>query len=212
MVAEFDLARIKHSSATFDAQKLEWMNGEHIRRLPVAELAGEALPFAKARYGERLDIRVFEKAVALAQERATTLVQIADQAAFLFVPDDELEIEPEALEAIAKLDRVDLVLDLAIAHIETCEWTHDGINMVALLKDAGAQAREAHEGALRGDRGPHCRAPAVRIDRAARPRVGTHPSGAGHASGCRADEARVQDRAGASRSALFTHRVPLPRR
>jgi glutamyl-tRNA synthetase len=111
------------------------MNAEHIRRLPVEELAGEALPFAKARYGERLDIRVFEKAVALAQERSTTLVQIADQAEFLFIPDDELEIEPAALEAIAKLDRVDLVLELAIAHIETCEWTHDGISMVALLKE-----------------------------------------------------------------------------
>ena len=69
------------------------------------------MPFAKARYGERLDIRVFEKAVALAQERSTTLVQIADQAEFLFVPDDEFEIEPDAVEAIAKLDRVDLVLD-----------------------------------------------------------------------------------------------------
>jgi nondiscriminating glutamyl-tRNA synthetase len=135
MVAEFDLARIKQSAASFDAQKLQWMNAEHIRRLTVEDLAGEALPFAKARYGARLDIRVFEQAVALAQERSTTLVQIADQAEFLFVPDDELEIEPDAIDAIAKLDRVDLVLDLALAHIETCEWTHDGINMVQLLKD-----------------------------------------------------------------------------
>ena len=63
LVAEFDLGRVNHSAAAFDAQKLEWMNAEHIRRLSVEELAGETLPFAKARYGDRLDIRTFEAAV-----------------------------------------------------------------------------------------------------------------------------------------------------
>jgi glutamyl-tRNA synthetase len=141
LVAEFDLTRVKQSAATFDTQKLEWMNAEHIRRLPVEELAGEALPFAKARYADRLDIRTFEKAVALAQERSTTLRQIADQAEFLFVPDDQFTPELDVIESIANIDRADDVLDVAIAHVETCEWTHDGINMVQLLKDRGLKPR-----------------------------------------------------------------------
>jgi glutamyl-tRNA synthetase len=134
LVAEFDLGRVNHSAAAFDAQKLEWMNAEHIRRLPVEELAGETLPFAKARYGDRLDIRRFDAAVALAQERSKTLVQIAEQAEFLFVPDDEFEIAVDAVEAVRKLDHVDELMAAAIAHIEHCEWTHDAIDLRPMIK------------------------------------------------------------------------------
>ena len=72
LIAEFDIARVTPSPATFDPKKLEWMNGEHIRRMPLAELVSAVLPFARARYGDRLDMRVFERAVALAQERDDT--------------------------------------------------------------------------------------------------------------------------------------------
>ena len=85
---------------------------------------------------------MFEAAVALAQERSTTLVQIAEQAEFLFVPDDEFEIDPTSFEAIAKLDRVDEVLDAAIAHIETCEWTHDGIDLRPVARGRSSSSRE----------------------------------------------------------------------
>ena len=44
--------------------------------------------------------RVFERAVALAQERATTLVQIAEQAAFLFVSDDALAIDENSWKKV----------------------------------------------------------------------------------------------------------------
>lgn len=137
LVAEFDVTRVNASAATFDAQKLEWMNGEHIRRMGVADLAAETLPFAKARYGARLDVRVFEKAVEQGQERATTLVQIADQAAFLFTPDTELEIEPDSWEKVAKTDRAADVIDAAIAHIETCPWDAGSIDLRPAIEAIG---------------------------------------------------------------------------
>jgi glutamyl-tRNA synthetase len=141
MIAEFDIPRINHSPAALDLKKLEWLNGEHIRRLPVEELAGEALPFAKARYASRLDIRKFEKAVALAQERSTTLAQIAEHAEFLFVPDADLEIDAESFQAIAALDRAADVLDAAIAHIETCDWTHDAIDLRPVIDRLALKVR-----------------------------------------------------------------------
>src|SRR5262249_40198007 len=88
LVREFTLERVVQSPATFAPQKLEWLNGEHIRRLAVPELAARVLPFASPRYGDRLDVLTFEAAVGLAHERATTLTQIADQSAFLFIPYD----------------------------------------------------------------------------------------------------------------------------
>ena len=143
LVAEFDLARVNSSAAMFDAQKLEWMNGEHIRLMAVANLTAAVLPFATARYGPRLDIRTFEAAVALAQERATTLVQIADQAAFLFATDAEFEIAPESWEKVQATERVGEILDAAIAHLETCGWNADAIDLRPALDALGCKPRKA---------------------------------------------------------------------
>jgi glutamyl-tRNA synthetase len=122
LINEFDIARVVSSAATFDPKKLEWMNGEHIRRCSIAELVAAVLPFARARYGDRLNIPDFERAVALAQERATTLVQIAEQAAFLFVPDDELAIDEKSWEKLLATESAKDVLDAVIAFVEKCEW------------------------------------------------------------------------------------------
>src|SRR4051812_1646417 len=61
IVESFSLERVPPSAAMFDHGKLDWLNGEHIRALPVAELAAEVLPFARDRYGDRLDVAVFER-------------------------------------------------------------------------------------------------------------------------------------------------------
>lgn len=143
IVAAFDLDRVNPSAATFDHRKLDWMNGEHIRRLAVADLAGEVLPFARDRYGSRLDVRVFESAVALAQERATTLVEIARQAAFLFTPDEEFAVEPAAWERLAATERAGEVLDAAIAHLEDCGWTPGAIDLRPVLEPLGVKPRRA---------------------------------------------------------------------
>jgi glutamyl-tRNA synthetase len=141
LVAEFDIDRVNHSAATFDPKKLEWMNAEHIRRLDVDDLIGEALPFAKQRYADRIDIRRFDEAVRLGQERSTTLVQLAEQAEFLFVPDDEFAIDPAAVAAVQKLDHVDELLAATIEHIETCEWSHDGIALQPVLERLGLKSK-----------------------------------------------------------------------
>lgn len=143
LIAEFDLARVIPSAATFDPKKLEWMNAEHIRRLTHAELEAAVLPFARARYGGRLDIPRFEKAVVLAQQRATTLVQIADQMAFLFVSDDELEIEPGSWEKIRRIEQAPAILDAVIAYVETCPWDLDAFDLKAPIEALGLKAGKA---------------------------------------------------------------------
>jgi glutamyl-tRNA synthetase len=122
LIVEFDLARVNPSAATFDPKKLEWMNGEHIRAMAVPDLVAAVLPFARQRYGARLDIPRFEAAVALAQERATTLVQIADQMAFLFTSDDELAVDPSSWERLMRQEGAAALLDAVIEQVEVCEW------------------------------------------------------------------------------------------
>jgi glutamyl-tRNA synthetase len=121
LVAEFSVERVNASSATFDPKKLEWMNGEHIRAMALPDLVGEVLPFAQERYGERLDVPRYERAVELAQERATTLVQIADQMAFLFQTDDELEIDEQSWEKLQRVEQAKAILDGVTEFVEQVE-------------------------------------------------------------------------------------------
>jgi glutamyl-tRNA synthetase len=145
LVAEFDIARVNPSAATFDPKKLEWMNGEHIRRMSLADLTAEVLPFARDRYGARLDVRVFEAAVAIAQERSTTLVQIAEQAAFLFVPEDEFEIAPESWEKLVATDNVAALLDAVDERLAEIDWSLDAVEQAlrGAIEAVGGKPRKS---------------------------------------------------------------------
>ena len=148
MIEAFEIVDINHASATFDSQKLEWMNGEHIRAMPTAALIEEVRSFATARYGDAIaaDVdgeRKLSTAIGLAQQRATTLVQIAEQCRFLFTADDRFEIAPESWDKLAGSERVAEVLDGVIAHVESCEWTVEAINLIPVVDGLGLKARKA---------------------------------------------------------------------
>jgi glutamyl-tRNA synthetase len=136
LIAEFDVARVTPSPATFDPQKLEWMNGEHIRRMQLADLVAAVLPFARDRYADTLDVRVFEAAVALAQNRATTLVQIAEQAKFLFVSDDAFAIDENSWKKVVATERANELLDAVIDFVAQCDWS-DEIDLRPVLQELG---------------------------------------------------------------------------
>ena len=122
IVREFDLAGVVHSPAFFDHQKLDWMNGEWIRRLDLDDLERRARPFAEEQFGDRLVADAFRGALRIGQERAVTLVSLVEQMDFLFVAEQELVIDPASWERLEKAERAGEILDGAIEHVETCPW------------------------------------------------------------------------------------------
>ena len=48
LIERFDLGRVQPSGAIFDIDRLDWLNGQWIRRLPKDELVERALPFLTA--------------------------------------------------------------------------------------------------------------------------------------------------------------------
>ncbi len=92
MIEAFDLANVGRSPARFDFAKLENMNGHYIRAMTDSDLLealGAALPFLPGG-GERqsqLDASMRAKLLAAMpglKERAKTLIELLDGAAFLF--------------------------------------------------------------------------------------------------------------------------------
>jgi glutamyl-tRNA synthetase len=142
LIASFDLDRVTHAAAGFDLAKLDWLNGEWIRRLSLPDLVARVEPLARERFGPAADPEVIAAAVAIAQQRAVTLMQIVDQMAFLFADDDEFEIAPEAWELVERTDRIVEVLDAVIAHVETCDWTVEALALQPVTEKLGIKFRK----------------------------------------------------------------------
>ncbi|MFI5053992.1 MAG: glutamate--tRNA ligase, partial [Acidimicrobiia bacterium] len=137
IASAFELERVTHAAAVFDQKKLDWVNGEWMRRLDTADLASRIEGDARSRFGDRFDAEIFLHAVRIGQERSSTLVQLLDQMDFLFVADDDLVVAPDAWMRLESIDRVGDVLDATIAHVTACEWTVDAINLVDPIKALG---------------------------------------------------------------------------
>jgi glutamyl-tRNA synthetase len=100
----FDLDRVQSAGAVFDRQRLEWLNGQWIRRLPDDELVARLLPFLEAhlavleargatvRHPNDEDVAAL---LPMVRERLPTLAAIGDLVDFLFL--DEISVEPDLI-------------------------------------------------------------------------------------------------------------------
>jgi glutamyl-tRNA synthetase len=86
-VERFDLIDVSRNPATFDPEKLTWMNGEYIRSIDAGEFADRVRPHVESAIGRPLggsEWKVFEGIAPLVQERTKLLPEAGEQVVFLF--------------------------------------------------------------------------------------------------------------------------------
>ncbi len=96
MIAEFGLDRVQQAGAIFNEEKLDWLNREHIKMMPIAEVAALATPFF-AKHGVTAAARdevLLQRVIAVQIARAKTLDDLAQASAFFFAAP---EYEPKLL-------------------------------------------------------------------------------------------------------------------
>ena len=86
LVERFSLDRVGSSPATFDYEKLDWMNGVYIRALPPDEFADAARRPTCASAGSTGTRSCVRRAAPLVQEKIETLGRFPEFARFLFEP------------------------------------------------------------------------------------------------------------------------------
>jgi glutamyl-tRNA synthetase len=114
MVRLFSLERVSPTPAIFNREKLEWMNGQYLRRMPLAERTARV----KAYLAERGELpsrpdaeRFLPRAVAAVGDRLKTLADVRVYAGFAF--GDEFPVDPEArAEVMARPEARRLLLAL----------------------------------------------------------------------------------------------------
>ena len=101
LVERFTLERVGSSPATFDYEKLTWMNGVYLRGLPASEYADTLVGYLRET-GFEGDEGTIRKAAPLVQEKIETLGRFPEFAGFLFRP---VKPDPALLDGSAPVLR-----------------------------------------------------------------------------------------------------------
>src|SRR2546430_4177472 len=91
LIEAFDLSRVSHNPAAFDAEKLRWLNGHYIRQAADSRLT-ELLAEELLHQGVEADLQTIARGVPLVKERMHTIVEGAQLLRFLFeevAPDEK---------------------------------------------------------------------------------------------------------------------------
>lgn len=86
----FDVTRVSTTGTKFDPVKLDWLNGEYIRRMEATELAKYLRPYLEDAKLE-VNVDVLLKIIPLVRERLKTLKDIVPVAGFFFRDDVKVE-------------------------------------------------------------------------------------------------------------------------
>ncbi|HPZ75229.1 MAG TPA: glutamate--tRNA ligase [Candidatus Pacearchaeota archaeon] len=152
LTKKFSLERVQKGGAIFNIERLNWINGYYIRRIPLAELTEKCIPyliksqiskdksqnkFQIKATGEIIDFNYLKNIVALFQERLKKLSEISELADFFFK--DKLEYD-KSLLFWQKITEKDLQKNLKkcykiLKKLKENEWQREKIKEV-LLKEA----------------------------------------------------------------------------
>ncbi|MDD2228339.1 MAG: glutamate--tRNA ligase [Candidatus Cloacimonetes bacterium] len=96
MCEVFSLDRVNKAGAIFDLTKLDWMNGQYMRSLPLETIAKRCEPYFIASGFDISNRAKFLKCVDVARERCTLIPEIVDYSK-MFYEDAELSAEDKEI-------------------------------------------------------------------------------------------------------------------
>ena len=135
LVERFTLERVGRSAATFDYDKLDWMNGVYLRALPLETYADRLVAHLREQ-GYDWDEQRIRAAAPLVQEKIARLGEFPEFAGFLF---HEVEPDPELLDG-----RILTAAEAALRGTEP--WTAEAIEatLKRLCDELGEKPRTVY--------------------------------------------------------------------
>jgi nondiscriminating glutamyl-tRNA synthetase len=84
LIDQFSLDRVQKSGAIFDLEKLDWLQGQWMRKLTLAEFVKRIRPLVESAHPEAAKDNHFEKKAALIQERITFFHEAPDMLGYFY--------------------------------------------------------------------------------------------------------------------------------
>jgi len=148
LIAKFSLEGVSKAGAIFDLRKLDWMNAEHLRRLPTEELVSLALPCLER---EQLvstpptpeELAKTGQVIELMRERIRIISQLPQAAAFFYRDPAGYE-EKAARKWFSPAKTKEMLSGLAEALERLSEWTLSSIEseLRRLAQEAKVEASD----------------------------------------------------------------------
>ena len=133
LIKEFSLDKISKHAAVFSMEKLNWFNGEYLKKMSIDSLTKMLLPFLReANYIENEESlspaknKYIKEVLKLMQGRIKNFSQFIDYADYFFV--DKIDIEPQAFNGVLNKEGVKdilLVLQEKISSLKC--WDEESI-------------------------------------------------------------------------------------
>jgi glutamyl-tRNA synthetase len=106
LITLFDLSKVNKTAAQFDQRKLDWLNSQYLKRLPVSQLAQLFVERLKTKgwFDANASPQRLERIATLIRDRIKVLGDLEDEQSFFFL--DEPQYQDEAVAKFLKQDGV----------------------------------------------------------------------------------------------------------
>ncbi|MGH7157623.1 MAG: glutamate--tRNA ligase [Candidatus Saccharimonadales bacterium] len=128
LIEKFSLERVHKSGAKFDEQRLVWLNGAHVRALPLGDLYKRSKTFWPAE-AEKYDDAYKKQVLGLVQERLKFFAELAELTDFFF---QDLPVNPDLWKSHKQLKKLTIeelrvLLINAKATLEKSDFSADDL-------------------------------------------------------------------------------------
>ena len=130
IATHFNLGSIGPSGKVVDLDRLDWLNGQYVRRMSLDELAARTAPFMATAGYDVESLPTFRAALALEHERIKRLSEAPKALAFFF-RDEEYDpsiLVPRGATAAHALELLDGAIGVCQEAVDTGDWTVSGLD------------------------------------------------------------------------------------
>lgn len=128
MIALFDIANVNQSASTFNAEKLLWLNQQHIMAAPVERMGRELRPYLESAGIDAADGPDPADVAEAFRERAQTLTQMVSSARYCY--EDFAAIDPKAAKKHLRLVILEPLKVVRDSFSKIDEWSTESISEV----------------------------------------------------------------------------------
>ncbi len=144
LIDVFSLDRVHTSGAVFDLEKLDWLQGQWMRKIPQQEFAKRILPLVAAVYPAAEKDALFLERATLIQERILFFSEAPDMLGYFYqapVAPISLVLNPKQKISVDDVPHIQKILVDALSQLSASTWTHESI-MAALEPAIAASGKK----------------------------------------------------------------------
>ncbi len=128
LIQKFDIDAINKSAASFNLEKLQWVNQQYLQALPIARLREASAPYFAQAGLHVAESTTLDPMIEAQRTRAQTLLEVVDKSRMFF--GDDIALDPTAAAKHLTLEAAPVLRALRAGLAELAEWSRPALHGV----------------------------------------------------------------------------------